>query len=49
MALFAVYSWFALCEYLTVFSNILFHGTATIDMREYTFGIVLSELLYKRR
>lgn len=44
-----VYSWFALCEYMTVFSNILFHGTATIDMRDYSFGIVLSDLLHKFR
>ncbi|XP_052242623.1 post-GPI attachment to proteins factor 2-like [Dreissena polymorpha] len=35
-----VYSWFALCEYLTVFSNIAFHSIACVDFSMYSFTIV---------
>ncbi|KAH3730613.1 hypothetical protein DPMN_056603 [Dreissena polymorpha] len=35
-----LYSWFALCEYLTVFSNIAFHSIACVDFSMYSFTIV---------
>ncbi|XP_052274478.1 post-GPI attachment to proteins factor 2-like [Dreissena polymorpha] len=44
-----VYSWFAFFEYVTIYSNILFHGTATIDVREYSAGLVLTDLLRKHK
>lgn len=44
-----IYSMFALCEYITIFTNILFHGTAVLDMREYSAAVVLTDLLNKHR
>lgn len=29
-----IYTWFAFCEYLTILSNIAFHGTAAIDFED---------------
>ncbi|KAL4230314.1 Post-GPI attachment to proteins factor 2 [Mactra antiquata] len=43
-----VYSWFGVCEYITVITNILFHGTAIKDFDEYSASFVLTELLKKR-
>ncbi|XP_052792682.1 post-GPI attachment to proteins factor 2-like [Mya arenaria] len=44
-----VYSAFALFEYLTIFTNIFFHGTLTIDIREYAAGMVRTDLILKQR
>ncbi|XP_060565669.1 post-GPI attachment to proteins factor 2-like [Ruditapes philippinarum] len=44
-----IYSWFALCEYVTIFTNILFHGTAIMDFREYSAAVVLTDLIQKHK
>ncbi|KAL4230365.1 Post-GPI attachment to proteins factor 2 [Mactra antiquata] len=38
-----IYSWFALGEYLTVLSNIAFHGFCCIDFSQYSFALVPTE------
>ncbi|XP_071086868.1 post-GPI attachment to proteins factor 2-like isoform X1 [Haliotis cracherodii] len=34
------YSWFALCEYLIVLSNVCFHGTMILDFNTYSVAMV---------
>ncbi|XP_052242625.1 post-GPI attachment to proteins factor 2-like [Dreissena polymorpha] len=38
-----VYSWFALCEYLTIFSNIAFHSICNVDFSRYSFTFMHNE------
>ena len=48
LALFlSVYSWFAIGEYITVISNIAFHGVCIADFRDYSFTVLPTEELQK--
>ncbi|XP_045202970.2 post-GPI attachment to proteins factor 2-like [Mercenaria mercenaria] len=38
-----IYSWFALCEYLTILTNIAFHGLCCVDFRQYSFTVLDTE------
>ncbi|XP_060594186.1 post-GPI attachment to proteins factor 2-like [Ruditapes philippinarum] len=38
-----IYSWFALGEYLTILSNIAFHGLCCVDFQQYSFTVLDTE------
>lgn len=42
-----VYSWFAIGEYITVLSNIAFHGLCVVDFKDYSFTVLPTEELQK--
>jgi hypothetical protein len=45
----AVYSIFALLEWIVVASNIFFHCSALLDLRQHSLIIGLSDLVQKKK
>ena len=39
MLLFLVYTWFAICEYVVIISNMAFHYTISLDLADYALFV----------